>query len=45
MAKQSIERSFLKKPKIKRKGIHAKSNTARTKTSKNYKKPRNRGGN
>ena len=28
--------NFRKKVKIKRKGIHAKSNSARSKTSKNY---------
>lgn len=39
MAKQTIERGFLKKPKTKRKGIHAKSKTAKSKGSKNYKKP------
>lgn len=39
MAKQTIERGFLKKPKIKRKGIHAKTKNARNKSSKNYKKP------
>lgn len=38
MAKQTIEKGFLKKPKTKRKGIHAKSKTARNKSSKNYKK-------
>ena len=39
MAKQTIERGFLKKPKIKRKGIHAKTKSSNIKTSKNYKKP------
>lgn len=38
MAKQTMERGFLKKPKIKRKGIHAKTKTSRNKNSKLYKK-------
>lgn len=44
MAKQTIVRGFLKKSKIKRK-VHAKSKTSVNPRSKNYKKPRNRGGN
>jgi hypothetical protein len=39
MAKTTIERSFLKKPKVKRKGIHAKTKSSSNKNSKNYKKP------
>ena len=39
MAKTTIERSFLKKPKVKRKGVHAKTKTSSNMTSKNYKKP------
>lgn len=38
MAKTTTERSFLKKPKVKRKGVHAKTKTSSSKTSKNYKK-------
>ena len=32
-------RTHLKKPKVKRKGIGAKSKTSKNKRSKNYKKP------
>lgn len=39
MAKTTSERTFLKKPKVKRKGIVAKSKTSRNKRSKNYLKP------
>ena len=39
MAKQTIERGFLKKPKTKRKCVHAKSKTSSNPNSKNYKKP------
>lgn len=37
--KTTTERSFLRKPKVKRKGIHAKTKSSNIKTSKNYKKP------
>jgi len=37
MAKQQIA-SYYKKPKVKRKGIHAKSKTSSLKSSKLYKK-------
>lgn len=30
--------NFMGKPKVKRKGVHAKTKTSKTKTSKNYKK-------
>ena len=41
MAKaNSIERAFLKKPKVKRKGVVAKSRTSKNKKSKNYLKPK-----
>lgn len=36
--KTSTEKSFLKKPKVKRKGIHAKTKASKLKSSKNYKK-------
>lgn len=39
MAKQTITTSFRNKPKIKRKGVHAKSKTSSNPGSKNYKKP------
>jgi len=39
MAKQSVERNFLRKPKTKRKGVHAKSKSSSNSGSKNYKKP------
>jgi len=45
MAKQTITSSFRNKSKIKRKGVHAKSKTSSNPGSKNYLKPRNRGGN
>lgn len=32
-------RTHLKKPKVKRKGVGAKSGTSKNKRSKNYKKP------
>lgn len=44
MAKQVSTINFLKKPKIKRPGVHAKSKTSKIKTSKNYKKPYNKQG-
>jgi hypothetical protein len=37
--KTSSVTSFTHKPKRKRPGIHAKSKTSKTKTSKNYVKP------
>jgi hypothetical protein len=39
-AKTTSERSFIKKPKVVRKGIVAKSKTSRNKKSKNYLKPK-----
>jgi hypothetical protein len=45
MAKQTMSSSFMSKPRIKRKGVHAKSKTSSNPGSKNYKKPLNRGGN
>ncbi len=36
MAKQTNVTNFLKKPRVKRKGIHAKSKTSKIKSSKNY---------
>jgi len=45
MAKQTITAAFRGKAKIKRKGIHAKSKSSSNPGSKNYLKPRNRGGN
>jgi hypothetical protein len=41
MAKAKLQSaiSFVKKPRKKRPGIHAKSKTSKTKTSKNYIKP------
>lgn len=38
MAKQTIAIK-VEKPKINRKGVHAKTKTSASKTSKNYKKP------
>ena len=38
MAKQTNVTSFLSKPKVKRKGIHAKSKMSKLKSSKNYTK-------
>ena len=45
MAKQATTGSFNKRAKTKNKGVHAKSKTSSNPSSKNYKKPRNRGGN
>ncbi len=39
MAKQTTVSSLRKKPKTKRKGIHAKTKTSTNKNSKLYKKP------
>jgi hypothetical protein len=41
MAKAKLQSaiSFIKKPRKKRPGVHAKSKTSKTKTSKNYIKP------
>jgi hypothetical protein len=41
MAKAKLQSaiSFVKKPRKKRPGVHAKSKTSKTKTSKNYIKP------
>ncbi len=44
MAKQINITNFLKKPKVKRPGIHAKSKTSKLKSSKNYKKTYTRQG-
>ena len=44
MAKQTNITNFLKKPKVKRPGVHAKSKTSKIKTSKNYKKIYNKQG-
>ena len=41
MAKQTMSSSFMSKPRIKRKGVHAKSKTSSNPGSKNYKKPLN----
>ena len=38
-AKAQTAISFVKKPRKKRPGVHAKSKTSKTKTSKNYTKP------
>ena len=38
MAKQTNVTNFLKKPRVKRKGVHAKSKTSKLKSSKMYKK-------
>lgn len=38
MAKQTNVTNFLKKPKVKRPGIHAKTKASKLKSSKNYKK-------
>lgn len=35
-AKVSIIKAFLAKPKRKRKGVHAKTKTSKSKTAKNY---------
>lgn len=45
MAKQTTTGSIKIKAKIKRKGVHAKSKSSANPASKNYKKPKNRGGN
>lgn len=39
MAKQSNVTVFKASPKIKRKGVHAKTKTSASKSSKNYVKP------
>lgn len=44
MAKQGAF-VFRANPQKKRRGVHAKSKSSKTKGSDNYKKPRNRGGN
>jgi hypothetical protein len=41
MAKQTNTSVFKAAPKVKRKGVHAKSKTSKSKTSKNYVKPYN----
>lgn len=38
-SKTTTEKSFLKNPKVKRKGIHAKSKTSKNKSGKNWVKP------
>lgn len=38
MAKQSSTISFVRKPRVKRPGIHSKSKSSKIKGSKNYKK-------
>ena len=38
MAKQTNVTNFLKKPKVKRPGVHAKTKASKLKSSKNYKK-------
>ncbi len=38
MKKQKDISSFIAKSKVKRPGVHAKTKTSKTKTSKNYKK-------
>jgi len=38
MAKQTNVATILKKPKVKRPGIHAKTKASKLKSSKNYKK-------
>lgn len=38
MAKQVTTSNHVKKPKVKRPNVHAKSKTSQLKTSKNYKK-------
>ena len=40
----SITKSFTKKPKVKRTGVHSKKKTSSLKTSKNYVKSYNRQG-
>jgi len=44
MAKQTTVSNFLRKPKVKRPGIHSKSKTSKSKISKNYKKSYNKQG-
>jgi len=44
MAKQTTVSNFLRKPKVKRPGIHSKSKTSKSKSSKNYKKSYNKQG-
>jgi len=44
MAKRLQHFAYLKKPKVRRPGCHAKSKTSRLKSSKNYVKPYNRQG-
>jgi hypothetical protein len=44
MKKQKDISSFIAKPKVKRPGVHAKSKTSNTKTSKNYVKKYNKQG-
>lgn len=39
MAKQTNVASFVSKPRVKRKGVHAKAKTSTMKGSKNYVKP------
>jgi len=39
MAKQTNTTTFIAKPKLKRKGVHAKTKTSTIKSSKNYVKP------
>lgn len=39
MAKQTNITTFIAKPKLKRKGVHAKTKTSVSKSSKNYVKP------
>jgi len=38
MAKQTNVTNFLKKPKVKRPNVHAKTKASKLKSSKNYKK-------
>jgi len=40
----SVTKSFIKKPKVKRTGVHSKKKTSSLKTSKNYVKSYNRQG-
>jgi hypothetical protein len=43
--KTAIAATHRVKPKVRRKGVHAKSKTSKNKNSKNYKKPYNNQGN
>lgn len=43
-AKTSLTRTYRKKPKIKRPGVHSKKKSSLNKKSKNYKKPYNKQG-